>query len=148
MVALTWKLILTKVHKDHGVQTGPVPGVSLSAIGFLWEIHEKKFFSETTRAKAFIFGRQHCYVELYINLANHAPGVKKMAPPWESIAPIDLQLEEHKKNLLLRNHTAQSFHILCVALYSTVLLFINPANCAPGVHTGHAPGASLSTLNL
>ena len=37
---------------------------------------------------------------------------------------------------LFRNHIAQSIHILCVAI------FINPANCAPGVHTGPAPGAS------
>ena len=44
------------------------------------------------------------------------------------------------KNLLLRNHKAQSFHILFLAMYSGPLF--NPANCAPGVHTGPAPGAS------
>ena len=38
-----------------------------------------------------------------------------------SLAPIDLQWEKHKKNLLLRNHKAQSFHILCVAIYSVPL---------------------------
>ena len=33
--------------------------------------------------------------------------------------PIDLQLETKiKKNLLLRNHKAKSFHILCVAMYN------------------------------
>ena len=42
----------------------------------------------------------------------------KMAPPRGSLAPIDLQWEKHKKNLLLRNHKAQSFHILSVAMYS------------------------------
>ena len=42
----------------------------------------------------------------------------KMAPPQGSLAPIDLQWEKHKKNLLLRNHKAQSFHILSVAMYS------------------------------
>ena len=42
----------------------------------------------------------------------------KMAPPRWSLAPIDLQWEKHKKNLLLRNHKAQSFHILSVAMYS------------------------------
>ena len=41
-----------------------------------------------------------------------------MAPPRGSLAPIDLQWEKHKKNLLLRNHKAQSFHILSVAMYS------------------------------
>ena len=42
----------------------------------------------------------------------------KMAPPRGSLSPIDLQWEKHKKNLLLRNHKAQSFHILSVAMYS------------------------------
>ena len=47
------------------------------------------------------------------------PLVSKMALPWGSLAPIDLQWEKHKKkNLLLRDHNAQSFHILCVAMYS------------------------------
>ena len=41
----------------------------------------------------------------------------KMALPRGSLAPIDLQWEKHKKNLL-RNHNAQSFHILSVAMYS------------------------------
>ena len=42
----------------------------------------------------------------------------KMAPPRGSLAPIDLQWEKHKKNLLLQNYKAQSFHILSVAMYS------------------------------
>ena len=63
----------------------------------------------------------------------------KMAPPRGSLAPIDLQWEKHKKNLLLRNHKAQSFHILSVAMYSGPLFF-TPANRAPGVHTGPALG--------
>ena len=44
------------------------------------------------------------------------------------------------KILLLRNHKAQSFHILFKQWI--VVLFINPANCAPGVHMGPASGAS------
>ena len=36
----------------------------------------KIVFSETTTAKTSIFGMQHCYVELYINPAKHAPGVR------------------------------------------------------------------------
>ena len=39
------------------------------------EIHDK-FFSETTRPKACLFGTQDCEVELYINPDIHAPGVK------------------------------------------------------------------------
>ena len=60
----------------------------------------------------------------------------KMALPRGLLVPIDLQREKHKKNLL-RNHKAQSFHILSVAMF-----FINPANRAPGVHTGPALGGS------
>ena len=42
----------------------------------------------------------------------------KMATPRGSLAPIDLQWEKQKKNLLLQNHKAQSFHILFLAMYS------------------------------
>ena len=42
----------------------------------------------------------------------------KMAPPRGSLAPIDLQWEKHKKNLFLRNHKTQRFHILFVTMYS------------------------------
>ena len=42
----------------------------------------------------------------------------KMAPPRGSLAPIDLQWEKHKKKFLLRNHKAQNFHIMSVAMYS------------------------------
>ena len=58
---------------------------------------KKIFFSETTTAKASIFGMQHCYVELYINPAKHAPRVKNGPTPVGSVAPLDLQLEKHKK---------------------------------------------------
>ena len=70
----------------------------------------------------------------------------KMAPTRLSLASIALQWEKHKKNLLLRNHKAQSFHILCVAMYSTPLY--NPANHVPGVHTGHTSSVSLSAVVL
>ena len=64
---------------DH--RTGPTLGASLSAIGLQWKIHEKIFFSETTTAEASIFGMQHCYVELYINPAKHAPRVRNGPTP-------------------------------------------------------------------
>ena len=126
---------------------------------------------------------------LYINPTNHAPWVKN-CPAEGVISSHRLTMgKKIKKNLLLRNHKAQSFHILSGAMYSVplykscqpcpwgpygacpggvmgktfknlllhnhkaqslyfvfkqciVVLFINPANCAPGVHTGPAPGAS------
>ena len=49
--------------------------------------------------KACIFNMQRCYVELYINPANHASWVQKCPNSGGSIAPIDFQLEKkkHKK---------------------------------------------------
>ena len=72
-----------------------------------------------------IFILQHCYVDLYINPADHAPGVKNGPTPG-SFAPT---MGKHK-NLLLRIHKAQSFHILCVAMYNTPLCITVPI----GVH--------------
>ena len=57
------------------------PVALLSAIDLQWKIHEQIFFSETTTAKASVFGMQHCYVELYINPAKHAPGVRDGPSP-------------------------------------------------------------------
>ena len=75
---------------------------------------KKIFFSETTRPRAFIL---MCSGPLYKS-CQPCPWGQKMAPPRGSFAPIDMQWEKHKTNLLLQNHKAQSFHILCVAMYS------------------------------
>ena len=83
------------------------PRGSLAPIDLQWEKHKKNHFSETTRPRAFIFCQYQCIVFLFINPANHAPGVHTGPAPgasWEK--------------LLLRNHKTQSFHILCVAMYS------------------------------
>ena len=50
---------------------------------------------------------------LFINPANSAPGVHMSPAPGAS-------WEKHKKNLL-RNHMAQSFHMLCGPMYNTLL---------------------------
>ena len=114
-------LFINHANRGSGVHTGPALGASLSAIGLQWKIHENIFFSEITIAKTSIFGMQHCYVELYINPAKHPPGVGPFLTPGVcSIAPLDLQLEKYKKNLL-RNHMAQSFHMLCGLMYNTLL---------------------------
>ena len=67
---------------------------------------------------------------LYINPANHAPGVKNgPAPgplyksclpcPWGPYRPRPRGvMAKNIKNLLLQNHKAQSFHVLSVAMYS------------------------------
>ena len=79
-----------------GVHTGPALGASLSAIGLQWKMHEKIFFSETTTAKASIFGMLHCYVELYINPAKHAPGVRNGPTPGVNCS---LRLNYNWKNI-------------------------------------------------
>ena len=104
-----------------GVHTGPTLGASLSAIGLHWKIHEKIFLSETTTAEASIFGMQHCYVELYINPAKHAPRVRnglgsEMAPSLGVNSSLRLTIGN-----LLRNHMAQSFHMLCGLMFNTLL---------------------------
>ena len=93
-------LFVNPANRGPGVHTGPALGASLSAIGLQWKIHEKIFFSETTTAKASIFGIQHCYVELNINPAKHDPRVRNGPIPGGggSKAPLDLQLEKHKKS--------------------------------------------------
>ena len=47
--------------------------------------------------------------------------------PWQQMAPIDLQWEKYKKIFFSKTIRPRAF--------------INPANRAPGVHTGPAPGA-------
>ena len=46
------------------------------------------------------------------------------------------------KNILLRTHEAQGLYIYYVVMFSGPLK--NPANQAPGVQTGHAPGVIIS----
>ena len=89
---------------------------------------------------------QHCYLQLYINPANHAPGVKNGPTPGVNSSQ---RLTIGKKNMKISStkpHGPElSYFIMeqCI-----VLLFINPANSAPGVHTGHAPGMPFSTIDL
>ena len=46
------------------------------SIDLLWEINSKIFFSETTGPTALIFCMWQWLMVLYINCANHVPGVK------------------------------------------------------------------------
>ena len=84
---------------------------------------------------------------LFINPANRAPGVHTGPAPgggggggggggsWV----------KHKKNLLLRNHKAQSFHILCVAIYS-VPLYKSCQPCPCGPHGPHPGGVMMKIV--
>ena len=63
---------------------------------------------------------QYCYVELYINPAKLAPGVKNGPTPG-LISSHRLKMGKTLKNLLLPNYMAQRYHILYVAMYSDPL---------------------------
>ena len=76
------------------------------------EIPEKFFFSETTRPKLCLFSMkqfytifnvQHCYAELNINPANHAPGVKN-GPALGVISSHILTMGKTQIIPFLRNH--------------------------------------------
>ena len=59
-----------------------------------------------------------CVVVLFINPANHDPRVKNGTTPRVISSHRHIMGKKHKKNLILRIPKAQSFHILCVAMYS------------------------------
>ena len=69
---------------------------------------------------------------LFINPANGAPGVHTGPAPGAS-------WEKRKKNLLLQNHKAQSFHILSVAMYSGPL-YKSCQTCPWGPYGPHPGG--------
>ena len=91
--------------------------------------HKKNLLLRNHKAQSFHI----LFVAMYT-----VPLYKSCQPcPWGPYGPRPRGvMGKTLKNLLLRNHKAQSFHILFLAMYS------GPANCAPGVHTGPAPGAS------
>ena len=123
-------LYINPANHAPGVKNGPAPGVISShrlsgplykscqqcpwgpygpAPGASWE-KQKKIFSETTRPRAFIF-----FVAMY-----SVPLYKSCQPcPWGPYEPHSGGvMGKTLKNLLLRNHKAQSFHILFLAMYS------------------------------
>ena len=56
----------------------------------------------------------------------------------------------HGKNIkkIIFSETIWPRAFICCVDQCIILFFINAANGAPGVHTGHAPGTSLSTIDL
>ena len=128
-------LSINPANRAPGVHTGPAPWGGGGGGGGSWAKHKKIFFSETTRpAQSFHI----LFIAIY-----SVPLYKSCQPcPWDPYGPRHGGvMGKTLKNLLLRNHKAQSFHILCVA-QCIMVLFINPAYRAPGVHTGPAPGVS------
>ena len=176
-------LYINPVHHAPGVKNGHAPGGSLAPIDLQWEKHKKNLLLQNHKAQSFHI----LSVAIY-----SGPLYKSCQPcPWGLYGPRPGGvMGKTLKNLLLRNHKAQSFHILFLAMYSgplykscqlgsirapprgrhgkneknsetiwpraficcvdqcMILSFINAANGAPGVHTGHTPGMSLSTIDL
>ena len=88
------------------------PRASLPAIGFQWEIHEK-FFSETKRPKASVFGMQHCYMELKINPAKHAH-VARNDPISVFISFHSLIIRQNiKKSSSQKPHGPEHLYFMC-----------------------------------
>ena len=101
-------LFINPAYCAPGVHTGPAPGVIRKNI--------KKSSPKPQGPKLSYFVCSSVVV-LYINPANHASGVKNGPAPG-FISSHRLTMGKTSKNLLLRNHKAQSFHILSVAMYS------------------------------
>ena len=102
-------LFINPANRGPGVHTGPALGALSSAIGLQWKIHEKIFFSETTTANASFFfgGALHKSCQAW-------PWGQKWPTPGGVKSSLRLTIGKKKhNNLLLQNHMAQSFHMLC-----------------------------------
>ena len=114
----------------------PLGSIWAPTRGRHWKNIKKKFFSETTRPRAFIFCMLQCVVVLFINPANHAPGVKNgPAPGIISSHRHTMGKQKHKKICF-----SETFHILCVTKYSGPL-YKSCQPCPWGPY-GPRPGAS------
>ena len=83
-------------------------------------------------------------MDLFINPANHAPGVKNYPVPGV-ISSHRLTMGKHKN--LLRNHKAQSFQILCVAMYNGPL-YKSCQPCPWGLNRSRPRGVRRNIKNL
>ena len=100
-----WQMdrILIILKKENGPRASSAPALGLNTIIFK---HVYWYMQQTQVSIYRTIG------PLVINLANHAPGVHIYGPRPRGVMGKTL------KNILLRNHKAQSFHIFCVAMYS------------------------------
>ena len=116
------------------------------SINLLWEKNSKIFFSETTGHTAFIFCMWQWLMVLYINCANHVPGVKfGHAPGVDSLHRPTIG---KTKKIFFSETTRPTALIFCMWQWLMVL-YINCASHAPGVKFGHAPGVdSLHRLTM
>ena len=116
------------------------------SIDLLWEKNSKIFFSETTGHTALIFCMWQWLMVLYINCANHVPGVKfGHAPGVDSLHRPTIG---KTKKIFFSETTRPTALIFCMWQW-LMALYINCASHAPGVKFGHAPGVdSLHRLTM
>ena len=116
------------------------------SINLLWEKNSKIFFSETTGHTALIFCMWQWLMVLYINCANHVPGVKfGHAPGVDSLHRPTIG---KTKKIFFSETTRPTALIFCMWQWLMVL-YINCASHAPGVKFGHTPGVdSLHRLTM
>ena len=106
--------------------------------GYNGENLKKIFFSETIRPRALIFYVYQCLVTPFINPANRVPGAQIGHAPGASLSNIGLEWEKYEK-IFFSETTRPKTYIFSMQ-QRLVVPFINPANHAPWVQVGHAPG--------
>ena len=118
----------------------PVPrGPNMPRPRSRWLIRGKnsKLFSKTTRSRAFIFSMQQCPVALYINSASQPPGFYIDSAPGVISSH---RLIMGKTTKIFFSETMRPRAFIFSMYQCLVVLFINSANPAPVVQTGHALG--------
>ena len=116
------------------------------SIDLLWEKNSKIFFSETTGPTALIFCMWQWLMVLYINCANHVPGVK--FGHATGVDSLHRPTIGKTKKIFFSETTRPTALIFCMWQWLMVL-YINCASHAPGVKFGHAPGVdSLHRLTM
>ena len=85
---------MNPANRAPGVHTGPTPGVS-------WEKHKKNLLLQNHKAQSFHILHVAMFSGPLYKSCQSYPWGQKWPRPGGSLAPIDLQWEKHKKNLLL-----------------------------------------------
>ena len=106
------------------------------SIDLLWEKNSKIFFSETTGPKALIFCMWQWLMVLYINCANHVPGVKFGHVP--GVDSLHRPTIGKTKKIFFSETTRPTALIIGMEQWLMVL-YINCAIHAPGVKFGQVP---------
>ena len=119
-----------------GVKFGHAPGVDSLHRLTMGKTKLKIFFSETTGPTALIFCMWQWLMVLYINCANHAPGVKfGHAPGVDSLHRPTIG----KTKKIFFSETTRPTALIFGMLQWLMVLYINCAIHAPGVKFGQVP---------